>query len=106
MTRHGAGRFDTECAKELINADMYDRTNVPNIYQDTLRYGWLDTADLRKRIDKDVETNSNGINPEIRLAVTHINEYAENLDDIRKVFEDIPLYESYSESGTGHLRLS
>lgn len=105
MTRHGAGRFDTECAKELINADMYDRTNVPNIYQDTLRYGWLDTADLRKRIDKDVETNSNGINPEIRLAVTHINEYAENLDDIRKVFEDIPLYESYSESGTGHLRL-
>lgn len=105
MTRHGAGRFDTECAKELINADMYDRTNVPNIYQDTLRYGWLDTADLRKRIDKDVETNSNGINPEIRLAVTHINEYAENLDDIRKTFEDIPLYESYSESGTGHLRL-
>ncbi len=105
MTRHGAGRFDTECAKELINADMYDKTNVPNIYQDTLRYGWLDTEDLRRRIDKDVETNGNGINPEIRLAVTHINEYAENIDDIRKAFEDIPLYESYSESVMGMVQL-
>lgn len=38
VTRHGAGRLDYECLKEKINADMQDFTNVPNPWQDTLRY--------------------------------------------------------------------
>lgn len=97
MTRHGAGRFDTECDKALINADMYDRTNVPNPYQDTLRYGLLDVNDLRQRIYRDVEINAGGINPEIRLAVTHINEYGKNLDEIRDTFKDVYIYESDKE---------
>lgn len=38
VTRHGAGRLDYECAREEICADMEDRTNVPNPWQDSLRY--------------------------------------------------------------------
>ena len=39
VTRHGMGRLDHECAKEEINSHMVDKTNVPNYWQDSLRYG-------------------------------------------------------------------
>lgn len=71
MTRHGAGRFDTECRKEDINPDMEDLTNVPNPHQGTLRYGWLDFEDLVDRVKND----SKGVKGFISLAVTHQNEY-------------------------------
>lgn len=38
VTRHGAGRLDYECAKEDICPFMEDKTNVPNPWQDSLRY--------------------------------------------------------------------
>ena len=38
VTRHGAGRLDCECAKEDICPFMEDKTNVPNPWQDSLRY--------------------------------------------------------------------
>lgn len=38
VTRHGMGRLDFECPKEAINPYMVDKTNVPNFWQDTLRY--------------------------------------------------------------------
>lgn len=38
VTRHGAGRLDCECAKEDICPSMEDKTNVPNPWQDSLRY--------------------------------------------------------------------
>lgn len=53
MTRHGVGRFDTECPKAKINSNMIDLTNVPNPWQDTLRYGKLDIDDLIKRVRMD-----------------------------------------------------
>jgi len=42
MTRHGAGRFDTECKKEDINPAIVDNTNQHNEYQQGLRFGYLD----------------------------------------------------------------
>lgn len=38
VTRHGAGRLDYECSRDEINFRMYDATNVPNPWQDVLRY--------------------------------------------------------------------
>lgn len=38
MTRHGRGRLDHECSKAEINAAIVDKTNVPNPWQDALRY--------------------------------------------------------------------
>lgn len=50
MTRHGAGPLPTECKKEEINPDIEDLTNVPNPFQDTLRYGKFDFVGFENRI--------------------------------------------------------
>ena len=70
FTRHGAGRFETECSKEEINKDIEDKTNVPNPYQDTIRYGRMDVDAVLKRIEKDQSFITNGVR---NLVVTHCN---------------------------------
>lgn len=76
MTRHGVGRFDTECEKKDINPLMWDKTNVPNLFQDSLRYGRLDTNDLEQRIEKECKNTTNAIRVYVpSLVVTHFNEY-------------------------------
>lgn len=92
MTRHGAGRFDSECSKDEINPNMVDLTNVPNEFQGTLRYGKLDLNDLKIRIEKDFTTNNNGLNIKKSLAITHINEYSINEEKIKKIFNEYKLY--------------
>lgn len=82
MTRHGAGRFDTECPKENISKDMrYDKTNVPNPFQDTLRYGTLIFDQLIDRVIGDIESETGRnliVTPHIFL--THCDElYYTNL---------------------------
>lgn len=76
MTRHGVGRFDTECPKSEINSNMIDMTNVPNPFQDSLRYGKMDWNDLMKNITDDFNKAPKGkcmCFPTV--AITHINEY-------------------------------
>lgn len=74
MTRHGAGNFESECNKAEINSLMEDKTNVPNPYQGSIRYGLLNVSELEERIKTDI--NSIGGNSyEVSLAVTHINEF-------------------------------
>ncbi len=72
LTRHGAGPMEHECEKAAINADMIDRTNVPNPFQGTLRYGLLDTDALQGRIREDFGGKLPGTARS--LAVTHLNE--------------------------------
>ena len=74
MTRHGAGNFESECNKAEINGLMEDKTNVPNPYQGSIRYGLLDTKELEERIKADIESIG-GNDYETSLAVTHINEF-------------------------------
>lgn len=71
MTRHGAGKFPTECKKEDINADMVDKTNQPNQYQQELRYGYLNIEELFKRITKDASYYKKPIT--CSLAITQLN---------------------------------
>ena len=92
MTRHGAGRFDTECKKEDINSNMVDLTNVTNEFQGTLRYGKLDLNDLKDCIENDFNSNSNGLNIKKSLAITHINEYGIDKEKAREVFNGYKLY--------------
>ena len=73
MTRHGAGRFDTECEKKDINFFMWDRTNVPNMFQDKLRYGVLDHKELAARIAS--ESKKSDYLVTTSLVLTHLNEY-------------------------------
>lgn len=74
LTRHGAGRFDEECAKAEINKDMVDFTNVPNPFQDTLRYGKLNAKELSNRCYKDAHQYKDNLLLEVSIAITHINE--------------------------------
>lgn len=67
MTRHGAGEFKTECAKENIGNIGVDRTNIPNQHQGSMRYGTLNCDELLSRIRDDA-------NREFSLYVTHTNE--------------------------------
>lgn len=53
LTRHGAGPFPSECKKEEINERIEDKTNVPNPYQDSIRYGKFDITAFLNRIKSD-----------------------------------------------------
>ena len=74
-TRHGIGNMENETAKHTINNDMIDKTNVPNEFQGSLRYGFPEDKNMERRItydyllaEKDSRFNKN-------LVVTHCNEF-------------------------------
>ena len=90
MTRHGAGRFDTECNKSDINEKIVDLTNIPNPYQDTIRYGMLILNDLKDRIISDL--GSANVNKSI--AITHLNEYGVDQDKLKNLFNEFDIYVS------------
>ncbi len=81
LTRHGAGPFPTECAKEEIDPDMHDRTNIPNPHQETLRYGHFDSRAVLRRVQADL-ASTRQILPNVKNAVlvTHLNETDGRLD--------------------------
>ena len=76
MTRHGAGRFLTECDKANINSSMFDETNITNPFQDNLRYGELNIDNLKLRVENNL-LNASGLrfNHTASIAVTHTNEH-------------------------------
>lgn len=74
MTRHGTGRFETECNKALINPNMIDLTNVGNTFQGELRYGELNINNLIKRVKADSTVFERLPNVTTSLAITHTNE--------------------------------
>ena len=88
MTRHGAGRFDSECLKSDINPTMVDMTNVPNPFQDTLRYGTLHTRSLKSRILADL----NGVDVKKSIVFTHFNEHKLDCVSLRQLFDDFYIY--------------
>ena len=55
MTRHGAGKFNTEVNKDVIGSNIIDMTNVPNEFQDTLRYGKLNLETMNRYISEDFD---------------------------------------------------
>lgn len=93
LTRHGAGKFPSECDKSLINPFMFDKTNVPNSHQDTLRYGMLDLKELYNRCAKDVGTFGNTKS----IAITHGNEYAVDMKFLEDLFDGWDIYYSDGE---------
>ena len=102
FTRHGAGILPSECKKTNINKNIIDLTNVPNEYQETIRYGYFDVNDIMERINKDLK-HYNKINTRKCILVTHLN-YTENKLKTKEGFLDIkfaPDFEYYvSDSET------
>jgi adenylosuccinate synthase len=94
LTRHGAGKFQSECNKKFINEYMFDKTNVPNPFQDTLRYGTLDLGELYSRCSDDIEN----FGDEKSIAITHCNEYDWDNDKLIELFKDWNIYYSDGET--------
>ena len=84
LTRHGDGPLDHICSFQDINPKIYDFTNIPNINQGRLRYGKLDTQELKKRIDADFgQTALKTRHYTKSIMLTHWNEYElDSLDDL------------------------
>lgn len=74
FTRHGAGKFPTECKKEVINPDIEDVTNIYNEFQQNIRYGKFDVGEFLSRVKRDM-LDSKKIIPKAgtSLLVTHLN---------------------------------
>ena len=100
LTRHGAGPFPTECNKDEINAEMYDKTNVPNPHQDTLRYGKLVLNKLYQRVIADV----GDFECERSITITHCNEFRIDDDKFGKLFSGWNIYKSDGETHNDILR--
>lgn len=90
LTRHGAGKFEEECDKSEINTEMEDKTNVPNPYQGSIRYGRLDINSLFNRIQNDIDSVKE-CNYNVSLAITHLNEYENETLLSQKRFEKVYL---------------
>lgn len=94
LTRHGAGKFPSECNKRFINEYMFDKTNVPNPFQDTLRYGTLDLGELYSRCSKDI----GNFGDKKSIAITHCNEHDWDNDKLIDLFKDWNIYYSDGET--------
>lgn len=74
FTKHGAGTFPTECKKAEINSEIQDLTNVPNEFQDSIRYGTFSKDEFYSRVFDDIRM-SDTLSSKIKrnLMVTHLN---------------------------------
>lgn len=94
MTRHGAGKFLTECDKSLINPNMFDVHNLKNEFQGELRYGELNVEGLLERIKNDSKIFYMGdFNVKTSIGITHMNEH---FLDLSKLNTDGKIYSSDS----------
>lgn len=74
FTRHGAGKFPTECDKSEINPNIEDLTNNPNNYQGSIRYGKFDRDAFFDRVTSDgYVTPKMSKQPHSSVFITHLN---------------------------------
>lgn len=74
LTRHGIGDLEGEVCKAEINANMLDKTNVPNPFQGSLRYGFDAQNEMKERIKKDYKPVLFDLRYTPQLVLTHCNE--------------------------------
>lgn len=73
MTRHGAGRFESECKPDMLSeSPIVDETNMPNQYQGSLRYGYFDYRLFENTVETDFNCSTE--NMKLCIAITHTNE--------------------------------
>lgn len=72
-TRHGAGPFEYELPEKPYEK-IIDQTNIYNMYQHDLRFGWLNIDKLKSSIKKDLENKLPSLNIVYNLAVTCLDQ--------------------------------
>ena len=90
MTRHGVGPMDAECRREDINPDIVDETNIRNEWQDELRFGYIDTDKLYKRVRGDFSRYDNA---KLNMVFTQLNYTGGRIATGKDRFEDISVPE-------------
>lgn len=88
MTRHGVGPMDAECSKDDINPTIVDTTNIRNDWQDDLRFGYIDTAKLYRRVKGDFSRYNNA---KLNMVFTQLNYTNGKIATGKDKFEDIIL---------------
>lgn len=61
---------------------MHNKTNEPNAWQGSLRYGFLNIQDMLNRCYNDFKSAEVDGNV-FSIAITHLNEYQLNLSDVK-----------------------
>jgi adenylosuccinate synthase len=93
-TRHGAGPFPHEDA----NLSYVDKTNVPNEWQGSLRFGYLDLDLMAESINNDLlHADGSGISIKARIVVTCLDQVGDEV----KYYED---NEAHTTSQIGFLK--
>ena len=86
LTRHGAGRFDTECKKNEINHLIVDKTNQSNEFQESLRFGYFDIDSFIDRVEWDFSFYKRPVTKSV--AITQLN-YTDNKLVCKNSKEDV-----------------
>lgn len=86
MTRHGVGPMDAECRKEDINPTIVDATNIRNDWQDELRFGFIDTDKLYRRVRADFSRYDNAT---LNMVFTQLNYTNGRIATGRDKFDEI-----------------
>lgn len=110
FTRHGAGKFLSECQKSNINENMIDKTNGYNEFQHDLRYGYFDLNLFSNTMFKDWKLSENinkNYNIKNSIAITHLDEtnnylFCNNeklsVEKFKNIIGNIPIYQSIGET--------
>lgn len=90
LTRHGAGPLPYELPGKPYEG-IEDRTNIPNPYQGSLRFAWLNLDLLNSAIRNDL-LMGDGLEIRPRLAVTCLDQIGRSLKYVRNrsIAEDSP----------------
>ncbi len=86
MTRHGAGPMDSECKREDINPSIVDKTNIHNDWQGGLRFGYIDTDKLYRRVKTDFARYNDA---RLNMVFTQLNYTDGKIATGKGLFEDI-----------------
>ena len=89
LTRHGVGPLEESVKKAEINTSMVDKTNMPNEFQGSLRFGYLEDKEQSKRIEKDWLLVADDKRFKQAMAITHCNEF-EDIYKKAKYFSNNP----------------
>ncbi len=103
FTRHGAGRFPTECRKEeMFTKGILDLTNHYNEFQGNFRYGYFDRQLFESVVGQDIlYRDSDFSNIRYTRAITHLDETDGKILYPDKMGSDFPYevnYRSYGET--------
>jgi adenylosuccinate synthase len=69
LTRHGAGPLKGEIGRTELGFDVVDNTNIPNDWQEALRFAPLNVKDLADRVGQDFWFAS-GVNADCHIVLT------------------------------------